>query len=52
MRGLDFAHYHCAPNCQPTVALGDEEKHFGRAADQSLRRDALANQSSAAGAKR
>ncbi|MCA4922984.1 MAG: pilus assembly protein N-terminal domain-containing protein [Methylobacterium sp.] len=52
MRGLDSAHYHCAPNCQPTVALGDEEKHFGRAADQSIRRDALANQSSAAGAKR
>lgn len=52
MRGLDSAHYHCAPNCQPTVALGDEEKHFGRAADQTLRRDALANQTSTAGARR
>lgn len=44
MRGLDSAHYHCAPNCQPTVTLGDEDKHFGRAAEQSTRRDALANQ--------
>jgi len=52
MRGLDSAHYHCSPKCQPTVALGDEEKHFGRAADQTLRRDALANQSSAAGTRR
>lgn len=53
MRGTDAAHYHCAPNCQPTVVLGDEEKHFGRASDQTARRDALANQNGAAlGAKK
>lgn len=49
MRGLDSAHFHCDPICQPTVTLGDEEKHFGRAADQSSRREALASQN---GAKR
>lgn len=44
MRGGEFAHYHCAPNCQPTAVLGDEDKHFSRTADQTTRRDALANQ--------
>ncbi|MCU0820740.1 MAG: pilus assembly protein N-terminal domain-containing protein [Beijerinckiaceae bacterium] len=44
MRGTDSAHYHCAPNCQPTLVLGDEDKHFARTNDQTTRRDALANQ--------
>lgn len=53
MRGMDSSHYHCAPNCLPTAALGDEDKHFSRAADQTLRRDAMASQNSTAlGAKK
>lgn len=52
MRGMDSSHYHCAPNCAPTVMLGDEEKHFGRAADQTLRRDALANQNNSNAGKK
>lgn len=44
-RGLDQSSYHCAPNCQPSIGLGDEEKHFARTIDQSSRREGFANQS-------
>jgi Flp pilus assembly secretin CpaC len=50
-RGLDQTSYHCAPNCLPSIGLGDEEKHFARTLDQSSRREGFANQG-AAGAKR
>jgi hypothetical protein len=43
-RGMDASHYHCAPNCYPTVALGDADNHFNRTAEQSSRRDSMANQ--------
>lgn len=43
-RGLDQTSYHCAPNCLPSIGLGDEEKHFSRTVDQSSRREAFANQ--------
>lgn len=44
-RGLDQSSYDCAPLCLPTVALGDEDKHFGRSVDQAQRRDGMASQS-------
>ncbi|MGL5446650.1 MAG: pilus assembly protein N-terminal domain-containing protein [Rhabdaerophilum sp.] len=47
-RGFDKTSYHCAPNCLPSIALGDEEKHFARSVEQPSRRDAFANQGSAA----
>lgn len=43
-RGLDQTSYHCAPNCLPSIGLGDEEKHFARTIDQSSRREGFANQ--------
>jgi Flp pilus assembly secretin CpaC len=43
-RGLDRSTYHCAPNCLPSVTLGDDEKHFNRSIDQSTKREATANQ--------
>ncbi|MCZ8185241.1 MAG: pilus assembly protein N-terminal domain-containing protein [Beijerinckiaceae bacterium] len=52
-RGLEPSSYDCAPLCLPTVALGDEEKHFNRSVDQAQRRDGMANQSATApGAKK
>jgi len=46
-RGLDQTSYHCAPNCLPSIGLGDEEKHFARTIDQSSRREGFANQGQA-----
>lgn len=43
-RGLEQSSYHCAPNCLPSIGLGDEEKHFARTIDQSSRREGFANQ--------
>lgn len=48
-RGLDRASYDCAPNCLPTVALGDDEKHFNRTIDQTGQRDGMARQTGGAG---
>jgi Flp pilus assembly secretin CpaC len=48
-RGLDRQSYDCAPSCLPSITLGDDEKHFNRAVDQSQRRDAMANQSATSG---
>ena len=45
LRGTDQSSYDCSPNCLPTIALGDEEKHFGKVVDQASRRDGMANQS-------
>lgn len=49
MRGTDQTSYDCTPNCLPTIALGDEEKHFNKVADQAARRDGMANQSQGGG---
>ena len=52
-RGVDRATYDCAPNCMPTIALGDEDKHFNATIDQPIRRDGAANQGAlVAGAKK
>ena len=42
-RGADPETYSCTPHCQPTIALGDGEKHFGKAGGQTTARNALAN---------
>ncbi|MGL4637620.1 MAG: pilus assembly protein N-terminal domain-containing protein [Beijerinckiaceae bacterium] len=34
--------YSCTPQCQPTVALGDSDKHFGKAGAQLGSRNGLA----------
>lgn len=47
LRGVDQSTYDCAPNCLPTVSMGDDEKHFNRSIDQVGRRDGMAHQSSA-----
>lgn len=49
LRGIDQSTYDCAPNCLPTVSMGDDEKHFNRSVDQVGRRDGMANQSAAGG---
>jgi Flp pilus assembly secretin CpaC len=48
-RGLEPTSYDCAPTCLPSITLGDDDKHFNRAADQAQRRDAMANQSATSG---
>jgi hypothetical protein len=45
-RGFDQSTYDCAPTCLPTVALGDEDKHFSKTIEQAGRRDGMANQNS------
>jgi Pilus formation protein N terminal region len=40
-RGLDQSSYDCSPNCLPTMALGDEERHFGKVLDQATRREGI-----------
>jgi len=42
-RGAEPETYSCTPHCQPTIALGDTEKHFGKAGTQSTARNGLAN---------
>lgn len=49
LRGTDQSSYDCSPNCLPTIALGDEEKHFGKVVDQASRRDGMANQTQGGG---
>lgn len=43
-RGLERSTYDCAPNCLPTISLGDDAKHFDATADQNAKRDATAHQ--------
>lgn len=47
-RGLDRSTYDCAPLCQPTVAIGDDDKHFSRVIDQATKREAMAGGPNAA----
>ena len=47
LRGGDQSTYDCAPACQPTINLGDVEKHFNAAIDQVGRRDGMTGQSGA-----
>jgi len=42
-RGAEPETYSCAPECQPTIALGDAEKHFGKVGTQATARNGLAN---------
>ncbi len=35
--------YSCTPHCQPTIALGDSDKHFAKAGAQTTARNGLAN---------
>lgn len=50
-RGIEASSYDCAPSCLPTVSLGDDDKHFTRAINQTTARDGLANGSSAQASK-
>jgi hypothetical protein len=43
VRGADTETYSCTPNCQPTVMLGDSEKHFGKLGSQVGSRNGSAN---------
>ncbi len=42
-RGGEPETYSCTPNCQPTIALGDSDKHFGKVGAQTTARNGLAN---------
>jgi hypothetical protein len=42
-RGSESESYNCSPNCQPTLSLGDSEKHFGKVGGQATARNGLAN---------
>jgi hypothetical protein len=46
-RGADSETYSCTPNCQPTIALGDSEKHFAKAGAQLGARNSLSAPSAA-----
>jgi hypothetical protein len=48
-RGGETETYSCAPDCQPTVALGDSEKFFGRTGSQAVARNGFAQGSAVAG---
>jgi Flp pilus assembly secretin CpaC len=41
-RGMDRESYSCAPECQPSVQLGDAQKYFGQVGGQASSRNALA----------
>ena len=42
-RGAETETYSCTPHCQPTIALGDSEKHFSKAGGQLGVRNGIAN---------
>jgi hypothetical protein len=42
-RGAETETYSCTPNCQPTIALGDSEKHFSKAGGQLGTRNGIAS---------
>ena len=52
VRGADTETYSCTPNCQPTVALGDSEKHFGKTGSQVGIRNGQASTSPAQAGQR
>jgi hypothetical protein len=41
-RGLDRESYSCTPNCQPSLLLGDANKHFSEVGGQAGQRNSLA----------
>ncbi len=43
-RGMERESYSCAPACQPTLILGDAQKHFSEVSGQATSRNALAGQ--------
>lgn len=43
-RGLDRESYSCTPNCQPSMLLGDANKHFSEIGGQAGQRNTLATQ--------
>ena len=43
IRGGEPETYSCTPNCQPAIALGDSDKHFGKVGAQSAARNGLAS---------
>jgi hypothetical protein len=45
MRGLDVETYACNPLCGPVMQIGDSDKHFGRAGNQSRDRASTATNS-------
>jgi Pilus formation protein N terminal region len=42
VRGVDTETYSCTPNCQPTVVLGDSDKHFSKSGSQVSARNGQA----------
>ena len=41
-RGMERETYSCTPRCQPTLSLGDQQKHFDSTAAQANARNQLA----------
>jgi Pilus formation protein N terminal region len=50
VRGADTETYSCAPNCSPTVTLGDSEKYFAKSGSQIGTRNGIAAGSAVPGA--
>jgi hypothetical protein len=42
-RGMDTETYSCAPNCAPTVTLGDSDKYFAKTGGQIGQRNGIAS---------
>ena len=36
-RGMESETYHCAPTCNPTLMLGDDDKYFGKVSGQAAK---------------
>ena len=49
-RGLEQETYHCAPNCNPTIRLGDGDIYFGKVGSQAAKHSGFASAGSAPGA--
>jgi hypothetical protein len=45
-RGAEPESYSCTPECQPAIALGDSDRHFSKAGNQSTTRNGLAGSAS------
>ncbi len=44
-RGAEPESYSCTPDCQPAIALGDSDKHFGKVGGQMSARNGMAQSS-------